>query len=306
MSRIRVICYFLCFVLFCSVIGSLAGDRVALATQESSSGSFLLPVNQEQSSPEGKLELGCRYPALRKIAGETFAFEVELKWNGSEFRKFDLATTVPPMWMALIVEKAAGMEISAIELEPGKTYPDAIYIGFSPLPNELPEPGEYVVTLEVSSGGIKERLDLTAVVTALYRFAFFTETERLNIEATAGEENHISLVVANTGTAAIKSITFASSKPYGWTVTFNPEELESVEAGLQQVIDVAIKPPRKTIAGDYMLNMKAVSRETYISTRELDIRVTVLTPTIWGWVGILIVLAVIAGLGVMFRVLGRR
>ena len=51
---------------------------------------------------------------------------------------------------------------------------------------------------------------------------------------------------------------------------------------------------------------QAIVSKGLIPTRELQIRVSVLTPTIWGWVGILIVLAVIAGLGMMFRILGRR
>ena len=37
-----------------------------------------------------------------------------------------------------------------------------------------------------------------------------------------------------------------------------------------------------------------------------QIRVTVLTPTIWGWVGVIIVVLVVIGLMVMFWRLGRR
>jgi uncharacterized membrane protein len=36
------------------------------------------------------------------------------------------------------------------------------------------------------------------------------------------------------------------------------------------------------------------------------LRVTVLTPTVWGWIGLIIVVLVIAGLGVLFMKLGRR
>jgi len=38
----------------------------------------------------------------------------------------------------------------------------------------------------------------------------------------------------------------------------------------------------------------------------MDVRVTALTPSIWGWVGIIIVVIVVAGLGVLFLKLGRR
>ena len=65
-----------------------------------------------------------------------------------------------------------------------------------------------------------------------------------------------------------------------------------------------ITPPQgKTIAGDYMINFKA---DTGTISQTMDVRVTVLTPTIWGWVGIIIIVVVIAGLAVLFMKLGRR
>ena len=174
----------------------------------------------------------------------------------------------------------------------------------APVEGTEPEPGDYVVTVEVSSGDIKKTIELKAVVTALYRLAFYTASGRLNTEVTAGEENHLSLMLLNTGTAAIEKISFTSSKPSGWSITFNPEEVESLEPGLAQEVDAVITPPRKTIAGDYSVTIRAIGKD--LPRREIELRVTVLTPTVWGWVGILIVLAVIAGLGVMFRRLGRR
>ena len=185
-------------------------------------------------------------------------------------------------------------------------YPETIRVQFAPFAGELPEPGEYVATLEASSGDIKESIKLKAVVTALYRFAFYTASGRLNTEVDAGEDNHLSVVVANTGTAAIEKLSFISSKPSGWNVTFNPDKIDSMEPGMAQEVDVVIKPPSKTIAGDYMVTMKAVSGDFLVAPREFELRVTALTPTIWGWVGVLVVLVVIAGLAVMFRQLGRR
>ncbi len=304
MSRSRVVHYLLCFVLLLGMLGCLVGNRVVLATQEGSNGSFLSSLNQEQPSPEEKLELSCLYPVMRDISGESFEFKVELKWQGSESKRFDLATTVPPKWRAIVLRDYEDKEAPAIELEPGKTYPDAVRVRFAPIAGELPEEGEYVVTLEASSGDIKETIELKAIVIALYRFAFYTATGRLSTEVTAGEDNHLSVMLLNTGTAAIENISFTSSKPSGWNITFNPDEVESLEPGLAQEVDVVIKPPRKTIAGDYMVTMVAISKD--LPKREFELRVTALTPTIWGWVAILIVLAVIAGLGVIFRRLGRR
>ena len=129
-------------------------------------------------------------------------------------------------------------------------------------------------------------------------------TGRLNTEATAGEDNHLSIILINSGSAAIENITLSSSKPQGWDITFTPEKVDSLEAGLTKEVDVVINPPRKTIAGDYEIKLRTESKD--FSPDSMTIRVTVLTPTIWGWVGVLIVLAVIAGVGVVFWRLGRR
>ena len=304
MSMPKAVHYLLCFVLLFGVLGGLMGDRVVLAVQESSGGSFPSSINQEQP-PEEKLELVCKYPSFEGNSGDSFDFDVNLKWLGSEARTFDLAIIdVPPKWTASIVAGAYEREIPAIGLEPEMKYPEKITVKFAPFPGELPEPGKYTITLEASSGDIKETIELKTVVTTLYRFAFYTATERLSAEITAGEENHLSLIVFNTGQAVIDEIAFVSSKPAGWSIKFNPDEVESLEPGLAREVDVVIKPPRKTIAGDYAITMSTIS--SGMAVRRIELRLTVLTPTVWGWVAILIVLAVIAGLGVMFRRLGRR
>lgn len=69
---------------------------------------------------------------------------------------------------------------------------------------------------------------------------------------------------------------------------------------------MVIEPAGKTIAGDYLITLKAIPGNASISARDLELRITVLAPAIWGWVGVAIVLVVIAGIGVIFRRLGRR
>jgi uncharacterized membrane protein len=304
MRRFRAVHYLLCFVLLLGVFSCLVANQPALATHESGNGSFLLSPNQEQPPSEEKLELGCLYPVMRDISGESFEFEVELEWQGSESKTFDLATTAPPKWVATVLRAYEDIEAPAIKLEAGKTLSTKVRVRLAPISGELPEPGEYVVTLEVSSGDIREAIELTAEVTALYRFAFYTASGQLDTEVTAGKDNHLSLKVLNTGTAAIEKISLVSNEPSGWSVTFNPDDIEALEPLMVQEVDVVISPPGKTIPGDYMLTMTATSKD--LPSHKLEIRVTTLKPAIWGWVAILIVVVVVAGLGVIFRRLGRR
>jgi len=290
MSKSRIVHCLLCFALLAGGGAGLIGNQAVV-------------IAQEEPPLEEKLELNTMYPVLRGESGEIFEFEVEVKYQGSERRRFELATTVPPEWRAAIMAGYDGKEITAIELEPGKAYPDKVKVIFGPLFWKQPEPGDYVVTLKAGSGDIKGAIDLKAVVTARYGLDVSTGTGRLNTEVDAGKDNHFSILLENTGSAALENVTFSSSKPEGWSITFNPQKVESLEPGLTQEVDIVIKPPDKTIAGDYAITLWTESKE---ASKKLELRITVLTPTIWGWVGVLIVLAVIAGLAVIFRQLGRR
>lgn len=301
MRRFRVICWLLCIALFVGMFAGLTGDRVVLAAQKNDSHPLVLSPNQVV--PQDKLELSSQFPVLRSKSGDTFEFSVGLRWLGSGLKRFELAVTAPPKWSAVIMGGYPEKEIGSIQLEPGKEFPETIKVTFAPSVGNEPEPGEYVVTLQASSGGIKESIELKAVITGLYRLAFYTADGRISTEVTAGKENHLAVEIANTGTATLKKIDLVSSKPSGWSITFNPDTVENLQPGLAQEVDAVIEPPAKTIAGDYSVTMKAVSIE---DTTDIELRVTVLTPTVWGWVGILIVLAIIAGLGVLFWRLGRR
>jgi len=297
MSKIKAVRHFFCltllFALLFPTLGVLAGNQTAFAAEEK-------PPAKE------KLQLDCKYPVISAKSGEIFEFSVELKYQGKDRQRFDLNFTTPPGWTAVAVAGYPEKQIPAIEMGPAENFPvtETVKIKFGPTSGKFPEPGDYIATLEVSSGTLKETIDLKAVVTARYEFSISTGTGRLNTEAKAGKDNHFSIKLTNSGSAAIENITFSSTKPEGWRITFTPEKVESLDSGLTQEVDVVINPPDKTIAGDYQVTLRAESKD--YSPDPLKLRVTVLTPTIWGWVGVLIVLAVIAGVGVIFWRLGRR
>jgi len=286
------------------MLGGLVGAQIALATQESSRSSFSLLPNQEEPPPPDKIELSCKYPVLRGVSGHVFEFSVESKYLGKKDRVFDITWEEPPQWAVVITEKYGKEEIESFTMKVFEPVPPEFKVKFGPVAGHDPEPGEYALTLTVVSEEIKESIELKAVVTARYEFEMIPATGRLNTEVTAGEDNHLSILVVNHGSAAIEDITFISSKPEGWDITYEPDKVESLGAGLAQEVDIVIAPPRKTIAGDYAVTLRS-SAEPELSD-SLEFRVTVLTPTIWGWVGIIIVVVVIAGLAVLFRQLGRR
>ncbi len=303
MFKFREVRYLLCLALLCAVLGGLFGDRVALAAQESGDSSPTLPPSEEQP-PEESIELFAQFPALENMAGASFKFEVTVEYRIKERRTFDLNLTLPPGWNGTPKSSTPENAISAFEPDP-QSMTGKLIVEVWPVGN-LPEPGEYTFTFEVTSGDLQSSIDLKAVVVEpalTYRLSMIVPTERTGIQAKAGEDNHMSIMIGNSASGDLEDITLSSEKPAGWEVTFTPSSLNTLEPGLSQEIDVVIKPPSGTEAGDYPVILKATSKK---SDSDLELRVAVLTSTAWGGIGIGIAAGVIVGLIIWFRRLGKR
>ena len=311
MNRFRATHYLLCLVLLFAMLSGLLGGSVVLAAQEGSNEPSSLPPSQEEPPPEPEepppepeFKLTAQYPAVSDESGAIFEFEVSLVYQDSESRAFDLNLTVPPGWLGAIMPSYGEFLIESITLEPGKTYPDKVKVILASPPGELP--GDYVATFSAGSGDFKDSVELTAVVTEIpptYQLYVSTAHLRRDMQAKAGEDNHLTIILENYGTGVLENITFASTKSEDWSITFNPYRVESLEPGLKQEVDVVVTPPSKTIAGDYHVILRFMSEK---ASYNIELRVTVVTPTIWGGAGIGIAVAVIAGLVILFRRLGRR
>jgi len=165
------------------------------------------------------------------------------------------------------------------------------------------EAGEYPITVTAASQADRASAELKVVVTGTFEMFMSTRTEVFNTQATAGQESPFYVTVTNIGSAALQNVSLSSSKPEGWTVTFKPDKIDQLDPGAQQEVAMMIKPSAKAIAGDYMLNVSASHPQASL---DRDVRVTVETPTMWGWVGSGILVVVIGGLLGLFMKLGRR
>ncbi|MDH5695071.1 MAG: hypothetical protein OEZ00_00435, partial [Dehalococcoidia bacterium] len=109
---------------------------------------------QEETPPPGKIELTTTYTKLEGTSGTTFEFEVDLDYQGAEARVFDLAPTGPTNWLVYITPTYPKEKmIGDVRLEPGQKQKVIVYA--TPPLWLMPEPGEYKITLEVSSGETK-------------------------------------------------------------------------------------------------------------------------------------------------------
>ena len=259
---------------------------------------------------EETIEIRAVHPKIEAIAGADFVFEIEFKYAGAQLLEstasFDLVTKAPPGWEVYMTPQyEKDKRISAIGLKSsGFTFGDTTRVVATAPFWPLPKTGEYKINVEAVSGDLRSSVELTAVITASYQLLLAPAGERYDTTTTAGKDGYFSLKIGNLGTAPIDKINFSSEKPEGWTIEFKPDKVESLEALTTQTVDITIKTPPETIAGDYMISIRASGAQA--TSDKLDIRVTVKTPTVWGWVGVIIIAIVIIGLVFTFMRFSRR
>jgi uncharacterized membrane protein len=101
----------------------------------------------------------------------------------------------------------------------------------------------------------------------------------------------------------MQNITFASSPPEGWTISYDPAKIPELKAGAIQQVNVHITPSAKAIAGDYVLAIRGASGDVIA---DQQVRVTVTTSSAWGFLGLFIVAIVVVGMVGIYTKLGRR
>jgi uncharacterized repeat protein (TIGR01451 family) len=262
---------------------------------------------QDEGQPAAdNITLSASYPTIEAIATGSFVFEVKLTYQGTTDRIFDLNTTVPVNWDSYINPQYDATKISTITMEKSVFSPTSKIVKMNVTPPAWPlaDPGEYKLTLEAVSGNVSNKIDLVAKITARYNLMVVPTNQLYNTNAKAGRDNTFSIQVTNLGTATIDNITFSSVKPDGWQITYQPEKIDLLQIADPKTIDVVIKPPPKTVAGDYMITLNVSGKQA--AADKMNIRVTVETPTIWGWVGVGIIVVVVIGLIAIFMRFGRR
>ena len=263
-------------------------------------GSYKLTVNvQERTAGADDIQITTSYPVLRGQTDATFEFSIDVLNKSDLDRTFNIAAVAPEKWEVNFKPAYEQKQISSFRIKGGQSQSVAVQV--SPPKDALS--GEYPILVRVSSGEKKAEVKLTVALTGIYKLDAGTPTGILSLEAMPGKPANMSLFVKNTGSAVNRNISFSSFKPENWEVTFKPEKIEALEPnGLKQV-EVTIKPGAQALVGDYSVGVMVDGEK---ASKTVEFRVTVKASTAWGWIGIGVIIFVIAGLSALFIWLGRR
>lgn len=261
-----------------------------------------LIITVEEKKAEKKAEgvnITTSYPVLRGPTDAEFEFSLEVENKLDKDTVYNLASQGPENWEINFKPAYEDKFISSLRLKADQSQSMAVAV--KPFP--LAKPGEYPIRVKVSSPEAKGEVELTIVLTGTYKLDAGTATGLLSLNAVRGKEGNLSVYVKNSGSAALNNVDFMSVKPENWKVEFSPEKIEALPPGELQQVEVSITPAEQALVGDYSVGIRADAGKL---SKNMELRVTVLASTAWGWIGIGIIVLVMAGLVVLFVRLGRR
>lgn len=244
-----------------------------------------------------RTELTSDQPNLEGHADSNFSYDVKLHNRTASEQRYSLVADAPPGWQVRF--KSGGENVTSVNVEANSEA--SITVDVTP-PQGVTE-GTYTIPVTASTSGTSAKLELEAVITGTYALKLSTPDERFNFDITAGRTKTVELVLTNEGTAELQGIELTATTPADWTVEFEPTVVDVLGPGESTRVQAKVTASGNAIAGDYVLGIEAKTDEV---SETATFRATVETSLLWGWIGILVIVAVIVGVGYLFRKYGRR
>lgn len=243
-------------------------------------------------------ELTSSQPSLEGHADSNFTFSLDLRNRTANEQIYALRAGAPDRgWDLRFITD--GQRVSSVQVEPNESKSITLDV----IPPEHVTAGTYTIPVQVGNSDTSAEIELEVVITGTYDLELTTPTGVLSYDITAGNERSVDLIVRNTGTSELNDIEMSSVAPANWEVTFEPKQIRSLPAGETASVQATIKSDNKSLPGDYVTAITAKAPE---ASSQAQLRMTVETSVLWGWIGVLIIALVLAGLYYLFRVYGRR
>ncbi len=239
------------------------------------------------------------YPSQEGDADTEFTYDATLINNMLSAQSYSFAANAPTGWQVSFMPSGESTKVAALDVEPRSTQGVKITV----VPPENIEAGTYDIALTATSASEKIPLDLSITITGSYDLALSTPSGRLSFDAYANKESAVQLSLTNEGNTELTNVNLTSSAPSGWSVRFENETIDLIEAGATIETTAYITPGKEAMSGDYVTSLSAKNSEASDSA---EFRVTVKTETKWGFAGVAVIAAMAAVLYAVMKKYGRR
>lgn len=259
-------------------------------------GSLALKVNVAEGGTY-KSELTIDQPNLQGHSDSTFTYSLKLENRTAAKQTYALTADTPIGWEARF--SSSNERVSSVDIDANASKTISLVL----TPPDSAQAGTYDIPVQAVSGGTSAESQVQAVITGSYGIDLTTLDGRLSGKITAGKERNLELVVRNTGTSELTDVTLTGEPPANWDLSFEPKTISTLKPGEQKTVTAKLKASDKALAGDYVVSLVAT---TSVKNADATIRMTVETSVLWGWIGVLIIAAVLGGVYFLFRKYGRR
>ena len=231
-------------------------------------------------------------------SGSSFTFDSTLTNNSIADQTFDITSDAPDGWYVTFTADDGSTRVTSVDVS-GLSSED---ITISVTAPEGADAGTYSIPVTVSSDTETMNLGLSVTLTGSYGISLTTQNSTVSFDVKTNTETSVVLEVTNTGNMELTDINLTASTPTDWEVDFSETTIESLGAGETRQITAYVTPADTAISGDYVISMTAEAEETSYT---VSFRVTAETQTVWGIVGILVIVAILACLAWVFKKFGR-
>jgi uncharacterized membrane protein len=275
------------------------GSQTLTVTATAEQGTRTLPIEVTVlGDTGGAITLTSDFPQLSGAPTSTFSYSLTLANTGTQKQTYTLQGQGPDGW-TVSVHPSSNEQALTDTVDGGAT--DTLSVTAQP-PSTVTA-GSYPIQVSVASGSQSATTNLEADVTGAPAVTLSTPNQVLNAQVTAGSTGTVSLVVTNSGSTVLQNVAVTASAPTGWTTTFAPTTIDTIQPGSAATVDATLKPSSDALAGDYDVTFTVTAGT---ATANVDIRTTVQTSPLWGFIGLALIVIVIVGLGWVFRRFGRR
>jgi len=255
------------------------GTQTLTVTAEGQGQTVSLPVAVALAKElPAKLTLEPKLPALRGTARSTFEYQLTIKNDSGRNLLVSFGAQAPRNFETSFTEQYGSQELSSIPIEAGQSKDVKLKVR----PPSTIGAGRYPATVTASAEDAKASTEVALEIVGQPRLRISGRDGLMSGRAEAGAQANVPVVITNEGSAPADAVELSGSGPSGWKVEFEPKTIERIPPGQRAEAQALITPNAKSLAGDYMANLRAAAQGEQASG---DFRVTVSTSTLWGVAG---------------------
>jgi len=255
-----------------------------------------LDVNLRVGTSE--IEVISSFSEVSIEAGESITFPLAV-WNKGEADALTLLTVpvLPENWEVSFITDS--LEVASIRIPSGDS--ESLQLVVKPPNSVVSGTYDMSVVIESDDGGVNQ-LDFTIEVVGSYELELDLST--LYTSGMIGDTVSYTARVTNQGQTAITTLYVEADAPSDWDVTISPTQVDTLSPRSTATFTVTASIPSDAEAGDYLVTMQALSDQ--LDSSSTDVRVTAQASNTWGYIGIGVALAAVAGAALLFRRFKRR